>query len=152
MKLRITDPPSEEKPVIKSAITRNSPEDQTANLRDSLTALVGRGYTSVTDDESRGHFSRLVATIGLPAAQKLMTHIAIYNQNPNQSRLPLTEKVSQFYDIGSRDTEVNSLLQKIKNFGSGVVSGLTDSGDYTNQVLMNKIAETPKNIKLIVGK
>lgn len=152
MKLRITEPPSEEKPTVKTGISRNSPEDQTANLRDSLTALVGRGYTSVTDDESRGHFSRLVATLGLPAAQRLMTHIAIYNQNPNQSRLPLNEKVTQFYDIGSRDAEINSLLQKIKTFGSGVVSGLTDSPDYSNQILMNKVAETPKNIKLIVGK
>jgi hypothetical protein len=153
MKLLVKgDPPSEEKPTIKNVNRASSPQDQTADLRDSLTALVGKGYTSVTDEDSRGHFARLVSMLGLPAAQKLFTHISIYNQNPNQSRLPLNDKVTQFYDVGSRDIEIDSLLKKVKQFGSGVISGLTDSNNYSNQLLTGKIQEPTPKVKLVVKK
>lgn len=112
--------------------------DDTADIRDSLTALVGKGYTGVSDDDAKGHFARLAGILGKDAAQKLMSHVFIYNQTPTAKGVGLQEKINQFYGIGSRDSGINDILQKIKQFGSGVISGMNDSPEVDNQVLSNR--------------
>lgn len=117
---------------------QRTPFDDTADIRDSLTALVGKGYTGVSDDDARGHFGRLTSILGRDAAQKLMTHIFIYNQTPTARGVGLQEKINQFYNIGSRDSSINDILSRVNKFGSGVQSGLTDSPEIQNQELSNR--------------
>jgi hypothetical protein len=120
-------------------IRQRTPFDDTADLRDSLTALVGKGYTGVSDDDAKGYFGRLAGILGLDAAQKLMTHVFIYNQSPMAKGVGLNEKINQFYNIGSRDSGVNDILSRINKFGSGVIAGMNDSPEITNQEMTNRL-------------
>lgn len=123
---------------ITNMARQRTPADDTADLRDSLTALVGKGYTGVSDDDAHGHFARLAGILGRDAAQKLMTHIFIYNQSPMAKGVGLNEKINQFYNIGSRDSGINDVLQKVKQFGSGVIAGMNDSPEALNQEMTNR--------------
>lgn len=116
----------------------NDPTRQQFDVRDSITALVGKGYTSVSDDDARGHFAKLSSVLGVPAAQKIMSHIFLYNQSPNSKQLPIQQKIMQFYDMGSRDADVDAHLKKLKMLGSGVLGGMNTSPEVTNMDLSNR--------------
>lgn len=141
-------PPNDPDPLPKigmsGALTRllplrsNGPIENTASLRDDLTGLVGKGYTSLSDEAARGHFARMVSILGRDKAQQLFNHISIFNQNPNMGKLPITEKLSQFYDVGSDLPELDTLIKRAKMFGGGPISGLTDSPDLTSMQLSNR--------------
>ena len=116
--------------------------DETADLRDSISALVASGYTSLkpkgsaaTSNDVKAHVTRILNTLPTKEAQNLLTHIAIYNQNPDITNLNPTQKLQQFYDINSSNPQTNELLRKVKSFGSGPTSGFQESTEVLNKQL-----------------
>lgn len=142
-------------PVEETFISKGrTPIDDTADVRDLLTALVGKGYTSLSDADSRADYQRLQALVGQDKAQKLATHAFIYNQNPANQRLPVEAKIKGFYDAPAGDPDVQSTLKKVGAFGYGVLPGFRESVNHTNQVLAGRIpatvavTETPEQSKV----
>lgn len=137
-------------PSLLGARSSGGDPKETLDIRDSITAMVGKGYTSIADDEARSHFARLVNALGLPKAQKVMSHIFLYNQSPNNKSTPLQQKIMQFYDSGSKDTDVDEVIKQSKGIGTGVVAGLNSSPEttvmqLTNRVPVNSVVAAPTN-------
>lgn len=151
-KLRIKNDPNKGDPIESSYISKGrTPSDDTADVRDLLATMVGKGYTSLNDEESRGNYARLRSLLGDTQAQKLMTHVFIQNQNPSFSQLPVESKIKSFYDIPSGDEEVSKVLGKVKTLGYGVLPGFRQSSLLSNQQLGGRISpveETVSKVKL----
>lgn len=111
----------------------NTPADETADLRDSINALVGGGYKTLSDEDARGNFVKLAGILGTKAAQNLFIHISQQNQRPGWNQMKPAERVSNFYNINSNNPDVNPILQRVKSFGTGPLSGYTDSVNLVNQ-------------------
>ena len=121
----------------------SSPADVTADVRDTLSFLAGKGYTSLSDKDARANYQILSKTIGTPLAQKLVNQVFLFNQRPEAKSYSPEKRVQVFYDIGSRDKDVNDYLGRVKAFGSGVNAGLNDSVLYGNQQLVGKESIKP---------
>lgn len=116
--------------------------DEQADVRDLISSLVGKGYTTLMDDNSRAAYNRLQILLGRPRAQKLMEQVFIYNQNPEHQRRPVEDKINTFYNLGSRDAQTNDLLKKTKSLGYGVLPAFRESNFVPNIMLQGKAAET----------
>lgn len=157
-KLRIkkTDPPVKSVEIIKA----DSPQDNTADIRDILSNFAGKGYTSLSDENARANFISLQKLVGQPMAQKLTTQAFLFNQRPGANALPPADRVRQFYEIGSNDKDVHGVLQKVKAFGSGPLAALNTSPNTTamalsgrEQPIIGSIPMTqPNKVKLWVKK
>lgn len=104
------------------------------DIRDQLTALVGKGNVLSPDDKA-AIFGSLVARVGKDNATKIMDHAYIFNQRPEVQRLPLEEKIKSFYSVGSNDPYVNDMIAKSKSLGYGVLPGFRGSSSALNQEL-----------------
>lgn len=125
------------KPAALSGQSRTSLDD-TADIRDSVTALVGKGYTGLSDDDARAHFTKLSGILGKDKAQKLLTNIFIHNQSENVKGKGVQDRVNYFYDTNFQDPDINSIVKNAKNFGSGVMAGMNNSPDLMNMQLTNR--------------
>lgn len=110
--------------------------DTTADVRDALTAIVGRGYTGLTDDEVRGHAAALRQAIGSAAGRKLVTHALLFNQRPDLARKSAEDRIRQFYSMPSSDPDISGFIQKAASFGEGPIAGMRSSG-YVGNVLLS---------------
>lgn len=116
------------------------PADDTADVRDILGALVGKGVTNLSDDTSRAHYSRLINLLGAQKANKLMTQV--FSHNTRSGNVPMEKRIQSFYDIGSNDPEVSDVIKNVKSFGYGVLPGFRESGLQTNQELTGRVPMT----------
>lgn len=121
----------------------DTPLDEIANSRDSLSFLAGKGYTSLSDDDARANYTSLSKTVGVPLAQKLVNQIFLYNQRPEVKNFNPEQRVNGFYEIGSSDKDTGAYLRKVKNFGTGVLPGFRDSVLINNRKLTGKEIDTP---------
>lgn len=158
LKVRTGDPKKKEVEETIFLGKNRTPIDDTADTRDILTGLIGKGYTALSDDSIRGGFQRLQALVGPERARKLMTHAFIFNQNPAMQKLPTEAKIKTFYETPSGDADVQGLLGKVKSFGYGVLPGFRESSYQVNQELAGRIPPTTamvdpalQKIKLRVG-
>lgn len=131
----------------KKVSTNKTELDTLANLRDSISALVASGYTSLkgeggksASDEIKAHVNNILYSMPQEEAQKLLTHIAVYNQNPNSVKLNPLQRLQDFYDINSSNPQTNYLLKRIKAFGSGPISGFKESPELLNQQIASSVA------------
>ena len=132
-------------PVETGDIIRTSTSlDDTADIRDALSFLAGKGYSSLSDDESRKTFGRLVGLVGRPKAEKLATQVFLFNQRPETKTYSPEQKVSSFYEIGSSDKDISPYIQKAKSFGSGVLPGFRESPSLGNMILTGRMPEVAK--------
>lgn len=119
-----------------TGVVKVSSANDLANVRDSITALVGTGYNGTQqDDLTRGHVKLLLTTLPEGKAQNLLTHIALYNQRPDAASKSPVQKVQSFYDIIPTNPETNSIIQQAKNFSTGVMGGINSSPEIVNQQL-----------------
>jgi len=130
---RPKEPEPKPKPLEGNIAKKNNSADDTADLRDSISILVGRGYTGLTDDDSKANFKRISNIIGQGAARDLLSHILIQNQRPELQGATPDARLTHFYDINSSNAPVQDILQKVKSFGSGTAAGFHDS--------VNKVAQ-----------
>lgn len=112
-----------------------SPVDTDIEARDIISSLVGKGYTSLSDEDARNSYNRLRVIYGQPKAQKLLEQISIYNQRPELRNLPLEERISKFYTIGSSNPAANEIISKAGKLGYGVLPGFRESPYVPNQQL-----------------
>lgn len=133
-------------PITSGAIEKSrGPLDNTADIRDSILALVGKGVSSLNDEDSQGHFAKLSGILGQKQAQALVTHIILQNKRPEFQGLSPRSRISKFYEIGSSNTGVSNILQTTKAFGSGPLAGFQDSGNVSNQKLSGTYTANPDN-------
>lgn len=109
------------------------------DIRDTLTALVGKGNILSPDDKS-ALYGSLVAKLGKDKAQKVMDHAYIFNARPETQRMPIEEKLRSFYTVGSNDPDVQGLIEKSKSLGYGVLPGFRGSSNALNQELSGQVA------------
>jgi len=114
-----------------------TPLDTTADIRDSLGVLVGGGYSSLTDDDSKANVKKLQGLLGEQQAQKLISHALLFNQRDDMKGKSPQERLAMFYSMGHPDKKVGGILQKVKAFGSGPQAGLNDSVDSAAQDINN---------------
>ncbi len=130
-------------PKVESDLTA----DSVADMRQIMSNMVGRGHKNLKDESINGDFAALVNTVGVSKARKLMDQAIIYNQRPEVKNMSIENKVQSFFDMGSSDKDVNTLLQKARSFGDGVVAGMNRSPSVENMKLTNRfdaLAETDK--------
>lgn len=114
--------------------------DTTADIRDSIAALVGSGLTKRgVNKEIDSHAARILALLPRNEAQKLLTHIQVFNSNASGNP---TQRLQRFYDINSSNPDTQALLQKVKAFGTGPITGLRESTDVANQQLAQGLSPT----------
>lgn len=124
------------------------PGENTADIRDSISALVGSGYSGgVTDEKLRAHVSRIMGLLPQKEAQNLLTHISVYNRNPNNLKLIPTQRVSNFYDINPADPGTLSIIQQAKSFGTGVLGGLNSTPEQVGMEVTNRLPVNPLIVK-----
>lgn len=124
-------------PVISPGKT---PLDTTADIRDSINALVGSGLTKRgVNKDIDAEAARILTLLGRDAGQKLLTHIQVYNANASGNP---TQRLTRFYDINSSNPDTQTLLQKVKSFGTGPITGFKESTNVANQQLAQGLSPT----------
>jgi len=109
------------------------------DVRDVLSSFIGTGAKDFSDKQRLKDFHYVSGILGAPTAQKLLNHVFMFNNRADLAGKSPEERVQSFYDMGSKDPEVNKLLQSYKGVAQGPVIGLRSSPDYTNQQLTNRI-------------
>lgn len=128
--------------------------DNTADIRDSITNLVGSGYTAMNDDNARANYARLSNLVGQDKARKILDRIFLFNsrQQPNMNA---RDRVSQFYDSSVSNPDIEPIIKQAKTFGYGPLSGLNSSPDVVNMQLSGRLPSQPlavSNAKAIINK
>lgn len=128
--LRLSDTGGE-KPTTRTSL------DDTADVRDILGALIGKGVSSLQHVDTQKDYARLQALLGTQKAQKLMTQVFLHNTR--NSSVPKERRLQDFYEVGSNEPEVNEIIKNVKSFGYGVLPGFRESSKQTNQMLTGVI-------------
>lgn len=117
-----------------------TPLDTTADLRDSINALVGSGLTKRgVNRDIDAEAARIMTILGRDAGQKLLTHIQVYNAQASGNP---TQRLTRFYDVNSSHPGTQELLQKVKSFGTGPITGFKESTNVANQQLAQGLSPT----------
>lgn len=111
--------------------------DDTADVRDILSTLVGRGVTNLSDGDTRADYQRLMKLLGSQKANKVLTQVLAHNSR--SSSVPVEKRVQDFYEIGSNDPEVADVLKSVKTFGYGVLPGFREQGRQYLQELTQRV-------------
>lgn len=111
------------------------------DIRDRLAALVGKGNSLLPDDKA-AIYGTLATSLGEQKARKVMDHAYLFNQRPDVQGLPVEEKIRAFYNIGSNDPDVGSLIAQSKSLGYGPLQGFRTSSENMNQQLAGRIPAT----------
>jgi len=117
-----------------------TPLDDTADVRDVLSGLVGKGMTGLNDDDTRNGYYRLQQLVGPQQAQKLMTHMFVFNSRPDLKGAAPETRIKSFYDTPTSDPDISGTLGKVKSFGYGVLPGFRQSTSQLNQSLSGQTA------------
>ncbi len=100
---------------------------QDFDLRDIINMGVGGKHKDLSNADLRTNYQWLAGKIGVPAAQKLMNKILIYNQQTANSQLPDEERIKAFYDTPGDDEEVSTIIKTAKGLGYGIGEGVRSS-------------------------
>lgn len=138
--LRIIAEGGGDKPTAQSTATTGKARtslDDTADVRDILSNLVGRKISGLSDESTRADYARLQALLGPQKAQKLVTQVIIHNQR--NANAPMEKSIQDFYDVGSNDPDVNQVLKTVKTFGYGVLPGFRESSKSSIQHMTGRV-------------
>jgi len=128
-------------PIAPSAVVAGPgplrPEDS-LNVRDAISAFVGKRYIGTADDNARALYSYLRMKLGGDTAFKLLKHISIFNQRPDMLKVSPEQRVQSFYDIGSNDPELNTLINRSSMVAHGPMAGLNDSPQVLNRDILGQ--------------
>lgn len=97
------------------------------NVRDIISAFVGQRYQGTQNENARAMYSYLRNTLGGDTAQKLLTHLSLYNQRPDMLKAAPEQRIQSFYEIGSRDPELSDIIGRSKIVAQGPMAGLNDT-------------------------
>lgn len=117
----------------KTALVVSKPAAQGLDLRDLVGMLVGGGYTSLSDEDARNHFSKMQQIMGPAAANSMLVHILKQNQRPEFRNMKPEDRITNFYNIRSSHIPTDETLQSLKAIGTGPTSGYLQSSNLVNQ-------------------
>jgi hypothetical protein len=115
------------------------------DVRDAISAFVGKRFIGTQDQDARALYSMLRARLGGDTASKLLTHLSLFNQRPDMLQATPEQRVQAFYDIGSNDPELNTLISRSKMMGQGPISGMAESPLVDNRELLGQKWYTKAN-------
>lgn len=123
--------------------------DNTADIRDILSAFAAKGYAGIGKENAGANFQRLSVLVGKPTAIKLINNVDEFSQRSDVQGKSPQERVQLFYNLGSNDKDVDDILKKVKSFGYGVNQGLNTSVDVSNKKITGDLPENqaPQNYK-----
>lgn len=105
------------------------PPEDSLNLRDVLSGVIGKGFTDLKNDDARNAYAYLRSHLGYDTASKLMTHALMFNQRQDMLKASPQQKVQSFYDIGSNDPVLHDLITRAGKVSYGPQDGLNTSPD-----------------------
>lgn len=135
--------PDDTPDVQKGSKATHGPLEDGADVRDILTAMVGKGYTDFSSPDVKNYLSYLSNKIGVPAAQKIFTNIFLFNQRDDMKfRKPL-ERVDHFYGTSFNDRDVNNIVKGAASLGnSDPISAARTTAEVGNMQLTGRLPET----------
>lgn len=139
--LKVANKPTTGDPEITTSEVYNKgkgPIENNMDIRDRIYELVGKGNT-LNPDEKAGIYGGLVSSLGMDKAQKLMQHAYIFNTRPEYQKLPIEDRIKQFYTRGSNDPDVQQILTNTNNLGYGTGAGYRTSFSQIAQELSGRI-------------
>jgi len=102
------------------------PEDY-LNVRDALSSFVGKGYWSTINENAQSVYSYLRGQLGPDLARRMLIQMTTHNQRPDMVALSPEQRLQRFYDMGSKDAEVNDLIMRTGQLGQGPIAGARES-------------------------
>ena len=127
--------------------THRTKSDDTADIRDIVSAIVGGGHKDLSDENIRNEYTYLSYLVGNEKAQKIFNYALIFNQTPSVQNKSPQERITQFYSINPRDKELETLFTGLKSFGYGPQEGIQSSPFIDNMKLTGRYKEEKKGIK-----
>lgn len=109
------------------------PPETILKTRESLTGLVGNGFTDLSNPTAQGAYARMVALHGPQVARKLLFQVMQFNQRPDMVAKTPEQRVQSFYEMGSQDPETQNILHRSAMLGAGPVADSRNSWDSLNQ-------------------
>lgn len=124
-----------EEETIERVPNTRGPLEESVEVRDLISGLIGKGYTDLTNDDAKKNFSRLQVVLGRPKANEVLQKIIIHNQDPRYKARPIEERITSFYDQQREDP----IIGKARSLGYGVVPGFRASPNVLLQSLQGNI-------------
>ena len=122
-------------PIINAGITSNPKYFQnngmagdSVDVADIISNFVGRGDKDLSGDQTKKDYKFLIAKVGAPLAQKLVSHVIAFNQRPDMQKQPFANKLISLYSMGSNDKDVDKVLKN--KLGQGPVSLANSSPEF----------------------
>lgn len=126
--------------VKKTVMPTTNPGRDKFNVRDSMATLIGNGYKAFSDDQSKGEYAGLKTLLGPQMAQKLMTHIFLFNNRSDIQNKTPEERLQLFYKMGAMDPSVNELIGRMRSLDYGPIVGFRNSPDVGSKQLTGRWA------------
>lgn len=102
------------------------PIENNLDIRDRIFELIGKG-NALSPDDKGAILANLTQTLGAEKAQKLMTQAYLFNTHPDFQKMPIENRIQQFYTIGSNDPDVKDIMDRTRNLGYGLGHGFRTS-------------------------
>lgn len=115
-------------------VNRNTGADQDMNLRDSVMAIIGNGYTDLSSEDAKGHKAMLDTILGANS-NKFFTNMMVYN---NTSKGTPEQRLEGYFNTVHTDPEVASTVKRLKNLGYGIPAGFQSSVNTSNMKLTGR--------------
>lgn len=128
-KIKIT-PPEKKTIVVESGKIPmgNDPIRDQLDARDNLMSFIGQGYTGgKMSDDQRGQLAQLSNILGADKAHALLSHVAIFNQNPQLQGKSPAERMQRYFNTNPNNPEIAATLARFKSLGSGIGGAINDS-------------------------
>lgn len=141
--IKLKKPIIGEEEVVERVPNTRGPLEESVQVRDLISGLVGGGYTNLSADDAQKNFARLQVILGRPKANEIAQKIIIHNQDPRYKAKPIEERITAFYDQQKADPVVG----KARSLGYGILPSFRTSPNVLLQSLQgtapvaNSIAE-----------
>lgn len=112
--------------------------DDQFDTRDIIASFIGKGFKDLSDDQAKKDVAYLRANLGNEKTNKLMNQIFVFNNRNDMSGKSWQDKLNSFYTIGSKDQDIQKILQTSQSLDRGVIAGVTDSGNASNQEISGR--------------
>lgn len=137
---KLTGPGKASAMVDPASIRKTGPLDDKFDVRDILANFVSRGDKDLSGDQAKKDYHYMSSTLGEPMARKMLNHVLIFNQRPDQQNQSFEKKLSSLYTIGSNDKDVDGILKKTNMLDKGAIAGARESGNVGSMMAAGTLA------------
>jgi len=112
--------------------------DTQFDTRDIIASFIGKGFKDLSDDQAKKDVAYLRVNLGNDTTNKLLNQIFTFNNRSDISGKSWQDKLNSFYTIGAKDQDIQKILQTSQSLDRGVVAGVTDAGNRSNQEISGR--------------